>query len=572
MSDTLRLLSLVAALTPTAFAGVHGVLDAVPGGWTIHNGMAAADSELSTFTIALSMSNLDNLESMLMDVATPGNENWLQESGVAHYKVEGSFIDFAADIPTVNKLFNADYQYYRSGAAIKLRTLQYSIPDHIQQHIEMVDPATFFGTPTAFKRSIKKESLPKIPRRVADNASCAQALSPGCVKQLYNVGDYEADPASGSRIGFSSFLNQSALYSDAFLYETAFEIPAQNFSVELIAGGINNQDPKTAWIREANLDAQNIIGVAHPLPITEFITGGSPPFIPDIGQPTAADNRNEPYLPYYRYLLSQPRSKLPQVISNSYGDVEDTVPYYYAKFTCDLIGIMGLRGISILVSSGDLGVGGGCLSTDNKTVQFDPIFPATCPYVTAVGGTVAVSPEIAWVGSSGGFSKYFKRPLYQERAIREYLGKLSAETQKFYGQYTNFNGRGFPDISAHSVSPRYTTYYAGKAAGNGGTSAAAPVVAAIVALLNDARLQAGKSPLGWLNPLFYAFGPKVLTDIVGGYSIGCNGNNTQSGKPEPSNAGRVPGGAQWNATEGWDPVTGYGTPDFQKIKDLVLSY
>ena len=46
------------------------------------------------------------------------------------------------------------------------------------------------------------------------------------------------------------------------------------------------------------------------------------PFIPDIDQP-AGDNQNEPYVPFYRYLLSQDEADLPQVISLSYGDIED---------------------------------------------------------------------------------------------------------------------------------------------------------------------------------------------------------------------------------------------------------
>ena len=46
------------------------------------------------------------------------------------------------------------------------------------------------------------------------------------------------------------------------------------------------------------------------------------PFIPNLDEPTAADNENEPYLQYYQYLLSQPNSALPNVISNSYGDDE----------------------------------------------------------------------------------------------------------------------------------------------------------------------------------------------------------------------------------------------------------
>lgn len=226
----------------------------------------------------------------------------------------------------------------------------------------------------------------------------------------------------------------------------------------------------------------------------------------------------------------------------------------------------------MLESSGDLGVGAGCLAPDNKTVEFNAIFPATCPYLTSVGGTVDVTPEIAWDGSSGGFSSYFPRPSFQAAAVEAYIKEhVSNSTLSYYGQYTDFSGRGFPDVSAHSVTPYYEIVYGGIPEGSGGTSAAAPVWAGLVALLNDARLRAGKNVLGWLNPLIYAHGPEVLTDITDGYSIGCLGYNTQSDSSEPEGAGQVPG-ARWNATTGWDPVTGYGTPDFQKLKNLVLGY
>lgn len=200
---------------------------------------------------------------------------------------------------------------------------------------------------------------------------------------------------------------------------------------------------------------QNIVGISHPLPVTEFITGGSPPFIPNLDEPTAAENQNEPYLPYYQYLLSKPNSALPQVISNSYGDDEQTVPEKYAVKVCNLIGLMGLRGITILESSGDNGVGAPCQSNDGKkTPQFTPEFPGTCPYVTAVGGTINVSPEAAWQGSAGGFSNYFPRAWYQEQAVEKYLNShLSPAVKKYYEPYTNFNGRGFPDVAAHSASP-----------------------------------------------------------------------------------------------------------------------
>ena len=104
----------------------------------------------------------------------------------------------------------------------------------------------------------------------------------------------------------------------------------------------------------------------------------------------------------YKALLAMTDQELPQVISNSYGDDEQSVPPKYAANVCNLIGAMGLRGITILESSGDDGVGSACITNTGKPkLTFNPIFPATCPYITAVGGTMGI-PEIAWIGSSGG--------------------------------------------------------------------------------------------------------------------------------------------------------------------------
>lgn len=323
------------------------------------------------------------------------------------------------------------------------------------------------------------------------------------------------------------------------------------------------------------MDVQNIIGLVDGLPVGAYITGGSPPYIPDLLGPTQADNQNEPYLQYYQYLLAQPNSKLPYVITNSYGDHENTVPERYARRVCNMIGLMGLRGRTILESSGDEGVGAVCRNNVSPfQAQFTPQFPGTCPYVTAVGGTQFVGPENAWNASSGGFSFYFKQPWYQKAAISTYLSKyISPATKQYYSSnnYTNFAGRGFPDVAAHSLYPDYLTVINGTASPNGGTSAASPVVAAIFALLNDARLRAGKPVIGFANPWLYgAAAPAgALTDITLGGSLGCAGVDLQNGEVI-AGAGIIPY-ASWNATIGWDPVTGLGTPDFMKLKDLSLS-
>lgn len=71
--------------------------------------------------------------------------------------------------------------------------------------------------------------------------------------------------------------------------------------------------------------------------------------------------------------------------------------------------------------------------------------------------------------------------------------------------------------------------------------------------------------MGFLNPWLYTIGTSGLKDIVDGGSGGCYG----SSKSDLGSA-FVPY-AGWNATEGWDPVSGLGTPLFQTLARLAVS-
>lgn len=160
----------------------------------------------------------------------------------------------------------------------------------------------------------------------------------------------------------------------------------------------------SATSKEANLDFQAISGINYKTPIISYSTGGSPPFIPSQSTP---DNSNEPYLVWVNWLLSQ--KSIPQVISTSYADDEQTVPVSYARRVCQQFAQVGARGTSLLFASGDSGVGsyGDCVSNDGKnTDKFLPEFPPSCPYVTAVGATKDFEPEVvayrpAFVGPDG---------------------------------------------------------------------------------------------------------------------------------------------------------------------------
>ena len=380
---------------------------------------------------------------------------------------------------------------------------------------------------------------------------------------MYKI-NYKADAKSGSKIAFNSYLEESARYSDLelFINNIAPYAKGQNYSVITFEGATDDQT-SSADSGEANLDGQFIVGIAAPLPVTEYITAGRGPLVPDLDQPDPADNGNEPYLAYLQNIIKLPQSQLPQVISTSYGEDEQSVPEKYAKTVCNLYAQLGSRGVSVIFSSGDNGVGTACQTNDGKNqTAFQPQFPAACPWVTSVGSTQYLDEEAVFF-SSGGFSNYWSRPLWQAIAVESFLVKLG---NKWKGLY-NRNGRGFPDVAAQGVG--YSVYDKGRLGHFEGTSCSAPAFAAMIALLNDARLKAKLPPMGFLNPWVYTVGPLVLNDIAKGGSTGCDGHGRFNGKP---NGSPVVPYASWNATKGWDPVTGWGTPNFTKMLKAAVPF
>ena len=86
-----------------------------------------------------------------------------------------------------------------------------------------------------------------------------------------------------------------------------------------------------------------------------------------------------------------------------------------------------------------------------------------------------------------------------------------------------------------------------------GTSCATPISAGVIAALNDVRFNAGRPPLGFFNPLLY----KIASEHPGAMHDITEGSNPH---------GECPG---FDAGKGWDPVTGWGSPDFGVLKTLV---
>lgn len=233
----------------------------------------------------------------------------------------------------------------------------------------------------------------------------------------------------------------------------------------------------------------------------------------------------------------------PQVVSTSWSGDEDGIPPSYAVHLCNVYAQLGARGVSMIFASGDGGASGN--RTESNCTIFSPTFPATCPHVTTVGATTLI-PEVAADFSGGGFSNYFPRPDYQSEAVSAYLALLGNNDTGLY----NMSGRAYPDVTAYGVN--CTFIMGGVTTLGSGTSCSAPIFASVIALLNDRLLAAGEPTLGFLNPWLYSgAGAAAFTDIV-------SGNNTSCG----DDAGFV-------ATEGWDPVTGFGTPKFANLMSAV---
>ena len=499
---------------------------------------------------------------------------WLRDHGIGadrlSYSPAKDWVKVSLPVAHVERLLNTKYAVYKHVDGTHLvRAPTWSLPTHLHKHIDTIQPTNSFLRAAPKKSNVMpvaddgqdmsdlsavqriKATSPSPDLTVAQ-ACNVSAVTPLCLRTLYGTINYDPKVPGKNKIGFTNYLSETANRSDVFLFLNQFRPDAAQaafdmaqFRIEIIANGDNQQTPNNATQLaagkdlEGNLDAETILGISYPTPLIAYNTGGSPPFKPDDNTPT---NTNEPYLVWVQYVLAQ--RDLPQVISTSYGDDEQTVPQAYARRVCNQFAQLGARGVSLLFASGDDGVGpdGSCFTNDGKnTSAFLPSFPAGCPYVTTVGATKNFNPEVAAFDprngfvSGGGFSNYFQRPSYQDAAVTPYVTSLG---DQFKGLY-NKRGRGYPDIAAQGQL--FQTVWNGTIRRLDGTSASTPAAAAILSLVNDSLLAAGRRPLGFLNPWLYKRGYKAFTDVLSGAATGCG----TSGFP---------------AVKGWDAVTGFGTP------------
>ncbi|KAI0718407.1 family S53 protease-like protein [Cerioporus squamosus] len=466
---------------------------------------------------------------------------WLQENGLTATtsSAAGDWISFEVPVKKANELFGTEFKTFahqESGTEV-VRTLSYSLPASLQSHVDLVHPTTTFPDPKLQSSATKaKRFIDDVPQRLLKRADansnvCIQGTTPACLQELYSI---PATPVKNNvTLGVTVFYGNEPHYAylTKFLekYRTDVDASKTNYTFVGWDGGVDSQNPFA--VVEGDLDIQYTVGVATGAYVISYQEGNNP------------QDGVFGFLDETIFLNALDDSELPQVLSTSYAHFENNWDFDITDRICQGYAQLTARGTTLLFASGDSGAG--CDFITNTT-DFSPNFPASCPYITAVGGTSGYYPQIGWTGSSGGFSNYFARPSYQDGAVSSYLDNVSGNDPNA-GRY-NVSGRAYPDLALKADN--YTVYDAGWL-NVFGTSASCPVFASMITLLNDRLISAGKPTVGFLNPWLYSEGSKLFTDVTGGFS---------SVKCTDDDPVRV-----INAAEGWDPVTGLGTPDFNRL-------
>ncbi|KAL2069566.1 hypothetical protein VTL71DRAFT_14245 [Oculimacula yallundae] len=545
--------------------------------------------------------------------------DWLVSSGISRDRIsatkkKGWLVFEARGHEAERLLLTKFYEYEQNDTGnIAVACDEYHVPALVQRHIDYITPGIGFPpmSKQVTKRSFSKRpgtvspmpplvhilppssdpQQPGIQSKAAPLANCIQEIIPECIKALYKV-PLGSKSNSTNRMGI---FEAGDVYSQADLdmfYKNHYPaIPKKTApKKQLINGAVAPTSQNEAGL-ESDLDFQ----VAYPLlwpqetvlyqmgdegSFNTFLDALDGSYCKYEAYGQKGDDPNfDPVYPNEAYAGRKMcgRFKPTNVISVSYGGSEWDLPAYYQQRQCNEFMKLGLMGISVFFASGDSGVeaANGCINGN----VFNPLWPATCPYITAVGATkirsgkkvtdeeaVAQETEDSIFGtfsSGGGFSNVYPAPDYQRKALKTYFSSHNPPYDSYaaFGTFHNpgdvaangglYNalGRGIPDVSANGDN--ITIVYQGQKALAAGSSASAPMFAAIINRINEERLAVGKSTVGFINPVLYA-NPGILSDINKGNNPGC-------------------GTEGFSAVKGWDPASGLGTPNYPKMLKLWMN-
>jgi kumamolisin len=345
--------------------------------------------------------------------------------------------------------------------------------------------------------------------RFASDAATAVAYTPPQVARAY--GFPTTVQGAGETIAIIE-LGGGFQQSDLTTYFDSLSITPPTVTAVGVDGGVNSPGTDTDADGEVMLDIEVIGSIAPRAGIDVYFAANTDQGFLDAVSQAVHDTVH-----------------VPSVVSISWGSSEDGWTAQARTQMEQILTDAGALGVTVTVAAGDNGssdgVSGGGVHVD---------FPASAPHALGCGGTTltldgsAISAETVWDttadgATGGGVSDVFALPSYQSAAHVP----VNASNHKA--------GRGVPDV-AGDANPQtgYTIRVDGATETVGGTSAVAPLWAALITLLN----QELGAPLGFAQPRLYP-----LLGGTGFHDITSGSNGVYSAGP------------------GWDACTGLGSPD-----------
>jgi tripeptidyl-peptidase-1 len=468
---------------------------------------------------------------------------WLKQHGVRDIQNFGDYVQFQATVSLINTLFQTELKFVRynadSSSPVYMKFHpEYYIPEHLTHVIEFVQDFPFY--------------IHRRPVRSMADVPSPDVVIPSTVAELYYI---NRKVTTNSSVNVWEFTTTSYKDSDfqQFIEGTGVQTPNKITQI-----GDNNDRFGAA---ECTLDIQYITSIAQNS--TNFYTTST-----------------EWVLEAAQTIFNYPVPIL--VNSISWSADEASEGYAYNSRADTEFSKLGARGITVLAASGDSGAD--CNFFQNG---FQTGYPATSPNVVSVGATMIVEstssekdasealPSVCsdnrftcavctngacteepadpagTYASGGGVSVYETRPEYQQSVVSAYLSSgVTLPPSSFY----NASNRFFPDVAANGDN--LLIYLNGKWLQIGGTSASTPIWGGMIALINDYLIGAGKNPVGSVNPLLYKMASEQSNTFLPiGTVTTNNDDNCKYG---------------WESNpNGYDPVTGLGTANFQNIMSYV---
>jgi kumamolisin len=346
----------------------------------------------------------------------------------------------------------------------------------------------------------------------------SSSFTPLQIGQLYN---FPANTdGTGETIGIIE-LGGGFSTSDLSTYFKGLGVTEPKVIAVSVDGGQNSPGGGDADI-EVMLDIEMAGALAPGATIAVYFAGNTDQGFYDAISQAAHDTTNKP-----------------SVISISWGGPEDSWSSASRSAMETALQDASALGVTVTVAAGDNGSSDG--ASDNQP-HVD--FPASSPYSLACGGTTldasgsTIQSEVVWNetasnegATGGGVSIEFDLPTWQQNANVPQSPSGSS-------------GRGVPDVAGNAdPATGYQVLADGQSQVIGGTSAVAPLWAALIARLNQ---QLG-APLGDVHAALYQIGESAFRDIT-------QGNN-----------------GAYQAGTGWDACTGLGSPNGQALLSALTS-